>query len=262
MRYRMDLSYIGAPFQGWQSQTNNQGIQDYVEKALATILRHPTRLNGAARTDSGVHALHQVATFETDAKYDEKRWVNSLNALIPREIGIISIVPVEQDFNAISSVKAKAYQYKLWIGPSRNPFMEMVSWRLEQKPNLELMASESQRLVGTHDFSAFCAIGSSAKTKVRTIFELQLIQKTPTLVEIWVLGDGFLKQMVRTIVGTLVMIGRGKIAQGKLKGILEGRNRQAAGETAPAQGLCLVRLFYDSVPSLKNVIDDRSNLMF
>src|SRR5690606_25194283 len=126
----IDLRYIGTHFQGWQSQASGDSVQDCLEKALGVILRHPVRVTGAGRTDSGVHAEHQVATFHTAEPYHEHRWIKGLNALLPSSIGISQIKSVGEDFHPIISAKGKAYRYSFWCGPSRHPVIDPFVWRL------------------------------------------------------------------------------------------------------------------------------------
>jgi tRNA pseudouridine38-40 synthase len=244
--YRLDLRYIGTPFQGWQSQTNGSGIQDHVERALATILRHPTRVVGASRTDSGVHAEHQVATFRTPIAFDEIRWLKSLNGILPPEIGVTAVQPVVAAFHPIYSARGKAYRYRLWQGATRHPMLTPYVWTLHRDLDREAMRRAAASLVGTHDFTSFCALDSSAKTRVRQVLEISISDHGP-LVDIWVVGKGFLKQMIRIMVGTLVEIGMGKRAPEDMANIILAQNRDAAGITAPANGLTLIEIFYGDV---------------
>lgn len=244
--YRLDLRYIGSPFQGWQSQSNGSGIQDFVEKALATILRHPTRVVGASRTDSGVHAEHQVATFRTSVAFDELRWLKSLNGILPAEIGVTSVKPVSSEFHPIYSAKGKAYRYRLWQGATRHPMVTPYVWTLHRDLDRDAMRKAALYLVGTHDFTSFCALDSSAKTRVRQVLEISISDHGP-LVDIWVVGKGFLKQMIRIMVGTLVEIGMGKRPPEDMGQIVLAKNREDAGITAPANGLTLIEIFYGDV---------------
>jgi tRNA pseudouridine38-40 synthase len=245
-RYRLDLSYVGAAFNGWQSQADGSGVQDAVEKALATFLRHPVRIVGASRTDTGVHAEGQVACFESDAPYDERRWIRALHGLMPDGIGVRALGPVAMEFHPILASVGKAYRYRIWIGEGRLPQVAPFVWEGHQTLSLAAMRAGAAALVGRHDFSSFCASDSGAKTRVRTIFELELFEAGP-LLDVWVVGDGFLKQMVRSIVGTLVEVGRGALAPADVAQILAARDRNEAGATAPARGLSLVEVFYERV---------------
>ncbi len=254
MRYRIDISYVGTSFQGWQSQANGQGVQDYVEHALSIMLRDRIRAIGSARTDSGVHAENQVAVFETNAPFDQQRWLGSLNGILPKTIGIKSIQPAASDFHPVYAAKGKAYRYRLWLSAQRNPFVNEYCWQLGMDLDIILIKEALKFFVGRHDFSSFCAKNTSAKTRERTIFALELECRQDRLVDIWVLGDGFLKQMVRTMVGTLVDVGRGRLTPQDITSILEKKNRACAGETAPPQGLCLVNVFYNEIPQIGELI--------
>lgn len=250
--YRLDLRYDGRPFQGWQSQPDGSGVQDHLEKALRTFLRHDLRVTGASRTDSGVHAEHQVATFSTDVAFDARRWLRSLHGLLPEAVGVMGIQPVEAAFHPILSAKGKAYRYRLWLSESRHPFGAPYAWTVPATLDLALMGREAASFVGTHDYTSFCAVDSSAKTKVRTVTEVAVLGAGP-LVEVWVLGEGFLKQMVRSMVGTLVAVGAGRYPPGSVAPMLAALDRKAAGQTAPAAGLCLVEIFYDELRSARDL---------
>ena len=245
-KYRLDLQYIGTPFLGWQSQPQGGSVQDHLEKALATMLRHPVRVTGAARTDTGVHAEQQVATFRTEVPYAERAWIKSLNGLLPKEIGIAGVRPVAHDFHPVLAARGKAYRYRVWCGVARNPWAVAHSWQVVTALDIGAMQRAAKEFVGTHDYTSFCALDSSAKTRERTVLAVDIISQGP-LLEFWVIGHGFLKQMVRTMVGTLVDIGLGKFAADDLSGILAARDRRVAGRTAPAQGLALVQIFYEEI---------------
>ena len=248
-RYRIDLRYDGRPFQGWQSQPDGSGVQDHLEKALTTFLRHELRVTGASRTDSGVHAEHQVATFSTPVPFDERRWLRSLDGLLPPAVGVRRLAPVNAEFHPILAAKGKAYRYRIWSGMSRHPFGAPYVWALPPGLNVERLVDEARSFVGRHDFTSFCAADSSAKTRERTVFDVAVRADGP-LIEIWVVGEGFLKQMVRSMVGTLVDIAEGREAEGAIPKILAAKDRRAGGQTAPAAGLCLVEIFYEGIKSV------------
>jgi len=242
--YRLTLGYVGGPFEGWQSQPGGTGVQDHLEKALRTMLRHDVRVAGASRTDSGVHAERQVASFRTAVPFDERKWLKSLQGLLPPEIGILEVGVAPADFHPAFSAAGKAYRYRLWLGVARNPFVLPYVWSLYQGLDAEVLAVEAQAFVGTHDYTSFCAADSGAKTRTRTVTEVAVHQSGP-LVDVWVTGQGFLKQMVRTMVGTLVDIAQGRRPRGQVAEILACRDRTRAGQTAPALGLALVEVFYE-----------------
>jgi len=248
-KYRLDLQYIGTPFLGWQTQPQGGSIQDHLEAALTTMLRHKVRITGAGRTDTGVHAEHQVATFTTPVPCDARAWTKSLHGLLPREIGVTSLRPVDSSFHPILAAQGKAYRYRVWTGITRNPWVDPYAWQVVPSLDLEAMQAAAQSLVGTYDFTSFCAVDSSAKTRERTVLRVHIARSGP-LLEFWVIGRGFLKQMVRTMVGTLVDIGLGKYQSHAIDAMLEARDRRVAGRTAPAQGLTLVRVFYEDDPLL------------
>lgn len=252
-RYRLDLAYFGDAFNGWQSQKDGSAVQDAVERSLQVFLRHPVRVIGASRTDAGVHAEQQVAIFDSDMPFDHHRWLRSLHALMPKSIGVVALRAVAPDFNPLGDNTGKLYRYRLWRGEERLPFLSPYVWDSLPPLQIEAMRRAAAMLVGTHDFTSYCAVDAGAKTRVRTIVELELRERGP-LVDIWVLGHGFLKQMVRTIVGTLVEVGRGAISLEEFAAILPAKNRDAAGPTAPAQGLSLVRVFFQPLPSIAEMV--------
>lgn len=243
MRFRMDMAYDGRPFSGFQSQKDGSGIQDHLERALATFLRHPARVTGASRTDAGVHAEHQVATFESDAKYDEERWLASLRGLLPAELCVRSVRPCADDFHPILSSTGKIYRYRFLTNVAGDPFLGPFSWHLRREPDWSLFRAEMTSFVGRHDFSSFCASDSSAKTFERTITDVRL-DVNGSVAEWWVTGEGFLKQMVRAMAGTLVEVAMGRHPAGSVASMLAARDRRLAGLTAPARGLTLTRVLY------------------
>jgi tRNA pseudouridine38-40 synthase len=242
--YRMDLAYIGTAFQGWQSQPGGNTVQDALEKALRTALRHELRILGASRTDTGVHAEQQVATFRSAEPIDCELILRSLQALVPPTIGVLNLRPWAHDFHPILSAKSKVYRYRIWLGTPQNPFTRPFVWSMHHALDLAALNEASRHLFGTHDFRSFCASDASVATYNRTIFEAFWIQRGP-LLEFYILGDGFLKQMVRSLVGTLVKVGLGKQKPDDIKRILSTHDRREAGQTAPAHGLSLLRIFYD-----------------
>jgi len=241
--YRLDLTYIGERYHGFQSQPSGMGIQDHIERALATFCRHPVRITSASRTDTGVHAEHQVVTFRSAAGLDTYRIVKALNALLSPDVRVINARVANDSFHPIFNSTGKVYRYRIWKSAGESPFMSPYAWRMTSPLDLPAMTSAARQMVGTHDFTSLCAIDSSAKSKVRRVREVFLSDRG-TVLEIWVLGDGFLKQMVRNMVGVLVAVGRGKLSEHDVRGILDAKDRKLAPATAPANGLCLVKIFY------------------
>jgi tRNA pseudouridine38-40 synthase len=252
LSYRMDLAYIGTNFTGFQSQINNNAIQDHIEKALSRILEHPLRIRGASRTDSGVHAQHQVAVFRTDKPY-RHTWISGINAHLPNDIRVYRLEAIDPEFHPIRDAVAKAYRYRMWEGKCFDPFCQAFVWPVHKDIDWELFRAEAEDLVGRHDFAGFRNVGSRSSTTVRTIFAVGVYQYGP-LVDFWIQGDGFLKQMVRIITGTLVAVGRGKLPRGSIREIIRNGTRTKAGKTAPAQGLSLVEIFYGDIPPISRLV--------
>ena len=246
--YRVDLSYIGEKYYGFQSQPNGNTIQDKLEAALATFCRHPVRVTSASRTDTGVHAEHQVVTFKGAAGLNEFRIAKALNSLLDQDIRVTNIVVCSDSFHPTFNSTGKAYRYRIWKVAGESPFVTPYAWRMYHDVDISVMKEAARQLIGTHDFTSLCAADSSAKSKIRRVREIEIIDRGP-LLEIWVLGDGFLKQMVRNMVGLMIAVGRGKLKKGEIAGIMAGKDRRLAPATAPACGLCLVKVFYgDDLP--------------
>ncbi len=242
--YRIDLKYNGQSFQGWQSQIDGSGVQDHLQKALSICLRHDVKVIGASRTDTGVHALHQVALFRSSVTFDARKWIKSLNGLLPQSIGIEDIQVADQHFHPIASSSEKIYRYLVSSSIKRNPFLTEFSWEIHQSFDRERLKRELSALVGTHDFSSFCAADSGAKTRTRTLHEICVFEHGD-LIEIWFRGEGFLKQMIRIVVGTALHLVMGKLDHKSMSEVLAAKDRTKAGITAPGQGLTLMRISYN-----------------
>ena len=256
--YRLDLTYIGERYHGFQSQPSGMGIQDHLEQALATFCRHPVRVTTASRTDTGVHAEHQVVTFRSGAGLDNYRIVKALNALLSPDVRVINARVAPDTFHPIFNSTGKVYRYRIWKSAGESPFMSPYAWRLTSPLDVPAMTSAARHMIGTHDFTSFCAMDSSAKSKIRRVREIVLSDRG-TMLEVWVLGDGFLKQMVRNIVGLLVAVGRGKLSEQSVRGILDAKDRKLAPATAPANGLCLVKVFYGDDLTVSSLLEQARN---
>ncbi len=256
--YRLDVSYLGTRYQGFQSQPSGMGIQDYLERALATFCRHPVRITAASRTDAGVHAEGQVVTFKSSAGLNLARIVRSLNALLPADIRIKNATTTDERFHPIINATCKAYRYSIWRVTGESPIVTPYCWIQTIPLDVKAMQKASRVFIGTHDFTSFCAVDSSARSKIRTVREILILDKCAML-EVWVLGDGFLKQMVRNMVGALVAIGKGKISTDDLRQILAAKNRELAPATAPANGLSLAKVFYGDETTTESLVQDAKN---
>lgn len=256
-KYRAEVAYIGSAYKGFQFQKNGDSIQAQLERALSILFRHPVTVRGASRTDSGVHAEKQVISFSTPTSFIGSDWRYNLNAILPRDICIREISMISDDFDPINDSIGKIYRYRILRGLCTLPHLRDMVWSVNREMDLKNIQSEAVHFLGTHDFTSFCSIDSDARTKVREIFEIKVDVREP-LVDVWICGRGFLKQMVRIIVGTLVDVANKKIPVGSIPRILDAKQRDLAGQTAPPQGLTLVEVLYDEIPNLENVIKEAS----
>lgn len=247
-KYKLSLAYLGTNHDGWQSQVSGKGIQDLLTAALKTILRHDVQIVGAGRTDAGVHAEEQIAVFSTAVSFHAHRWVRGLNAMLPRDIRVSAVCEVNADFHPIRASRGKIYRYRIWDHEVLSPFVMGLVWHLPRatgaKLDADLIMREAQAFVGSHDFSSFCASDSGAKTRERTIHEI-FVCRHGHRIDIWIHGGGFLKQMVRNMVGTLVEIAQKRRPEGDIMRIIGLRDRREAGRTAPAEGLTLVQVLFE-----------------
>ena len=237
------ISYDGTRYAGWQFQTNALSVQETIEAALKKIIGGSVKLKGAGRTDSGVHARYQVANFHTDSKLPLEKIKNALNSRLPKDILINSAEEVRRTFDSQRCARSKYYRYAVTTSYFVDPFIRHFVARFSYPLNINAMRRAAVQLVGRHDFKAFQASGSKEKDTIRTIEKIR-IEKKGDLVYINVWADGFLYNMVRTISGTLLEIGRGKLPESVISDILKKKARSMAGPTAPAKGLCLMKVEY------------------
>jgi tRNA pseudouridine38-40 synthase len=252
-RYRLIIAYRGTHYHGWQQQvavpsykgeTPPEGhgiptIQETVQRAFGAVVHHPVIICGSSRTDSGVHAKAQLAHFDTDqVQIPIEGMRQAVNSRLPGDILIRSIEPVPDTFNAITSTTRKRYQYFIWNAPDRSVFFNELAWHRWKHLNLWLMRDAASVLVGEHDFASFARPGHGRDSTIRTIFACDVSWRGPRVI-ISVEGSGFLWQMVRIIVGTLVEVGIARSTPDDVKAMLEAKDRTAAGPTAPPHGLYL-----------------------
>ncbi len=243
---RLTIEYDGTRFSGWQSQANSKNlktIQEEIEKAGKKLFGKKINLIGAGRTDSGVHAQAQVANFRIKSHLPLINIKRGLNHRLPKDIAIISAEVVKLSFNSRFNAKGKIYRYRIMNRDTRSPILQRFSAFSSYDFDINAMKKASKYFVGKKDFKSFQASSKKKVSSVRTIKTLQIIKNSP-LIEIYVEGDGFLYNMVRNIVGTLIDVGRGKIRPDKVKEILSKKHRPLAGQTAPAKGLCLLKVMY------------------
>jgi tRNA pseudouridine38-40 synthase len=245
---KLTLAYDGTAYSGWQTQPGRLTVQGALEAVLAKITGSAVRVVGASRTDAGVHALGQVASFSIESRLSAEVFGRALNAELPHDVAVREAVEVHEGFHSIRDAVRKRYRYAICDGPVRDVFRLRYAWQLYERLDGEAMHAAAQALVGTHDFASFQTSGSPREDTVRTIHEL-VVQRgragDPDLVTVEVEGNGFLYNMVRTIVGTLVEVGRGVRPETWPAEVLAARDRRAAGRTAPPQGLFLLRVEYD-----------------
>ena len=244
MNVRLTLEYDGAGYRGWQVQPRGPTVQGVLEEALAVLLRQPVRVRGSGRTDAGVHALGQVASFVCPDRRDLARLRQGLNALTPPDLTVKAAEPAPPSFDPRRDATRRVYEYRLWDRPWRSVFHDRYAWRVPRPLRIDAMRGALAALEGEHDFSCFRAAGCAAATPVRRVFRNELHRWE----DHWVYrieATGYLRHMVRNIVGTLVETGLGERDPDGLPGLMESRDRRLAGPTAPARGLFLVEVGYE-----------------
>jgi tRNA pseudouridine38-40 synthase len=241
---KIEIEYDGTNYCGWQVQNGSwPSIQETIEKALQKILHEKIKLIGSGRTDAGVHAKAQIANFPLKSQIPLTRLQEGLNALLPEDIAITRISVAKPDFHSRFSVKSKIYRYTILNRLHRSAILRDYAYFCRYPLDLKLMRREALALVGRHNFGAFCASPGRGKNP-RKIIKSITITKHNSLINIEIEADGYLYNMVRNIVGTLIDVGRGRLAAGSVKKILLSRNRTSAGPTVPAKGLCLLKVKY------------------
>jgi len=247
---RLVISYDGTDFHGWQCQPDAPTVEESVELAIERILGEKVHVNGSGRTDAGVHALGQVANFKTACKIPCENLLKALNNTLQSTVRIMDVSETPLRFHARKDARSKTYRYRILQAPVASPFINRFAWHYPFTLDISRMGKAAKLFEGEHDFTSFAAADASVaqspeRTLVRTIFSSRMLRRPRTCMLIYeVTGSGFLHHMVRNIVGTLVEIGRGKLIPGDVTRILLARDRTLAGPTAPAQGLCLVRVDY------------------
>lgn len=240
MRYKLTIAYDGTPYQGFQSQNNGLGIQQVLEETMSQIAKEPIQVVASGRTDKGVHALGQVCHFDTQNPMTETAWLRALNTYLPKDITALDISIVDESFHARFSVVKKCYVYVL--AKDYNIFRRNYEAYIKYPLNVEWMKQAIQRLEGTHDFKGF-GVFVEHKPTVRTMFQATL-EETDTHYVFTFIADGFLKYMVRSMVGTITDIGRGKRPLSVMDDILEHQDRSKVGKTASPEGLYLKQVWY------------------
>ena len=244
MRVRLVVAYDGTDYCGWQVQPNGITVQEELNRALSDLFGRQTETIGASRTDSGVHALGNVAVFDTDSRMPAEKIAYALNERLPKDIVVQSSKQVADDFHPRFAKTRKVYEYRILNRTFPDPLLSRYSYFFHRKLDAELMDREASCLVGEHDFTSFASVKSQTNSFVRTIYALNVSRSDDGMITIHVEGNGFLYNMVRIIAGSLIMVGSGQRQEGFIAGALAARDREAAGPTAPPQGLILVRIDY------------------
>ena len=247
---RLTISYDGTNYLGWQRQKTGPTVQGVLEETLARFLGHRVKLRAAGRTDAGVHALGQVANFLTTNNMPLSDIHRALNALLPKDIAILKVEEVPIKFNAQYDAKYKTYFYQIYNHSIRSPIWRLYSWWVPQKLDLESMKASLPLFIGEKDFVSFRKSGSDIRTTIRTVYEAKLkrVVGIAHMICIEITARGFLRYMVRNIVGALVEVGLGRLTPDELRQILEYKDRRLAPPPAPPQGLFLKKVIYERRP--------------
>ncbi|MEK6727727.1 MAG: tRNA pseudouridine(38-40) synthase TruA [Candidatus Omnitrophota bacterium] len=249
---RLEIEYDGTRYNGWQVQRRNKNdnsklrlrtIQETLENTLRKILQEKIRIIVSGRTDAGVHAKAQVANFKTKSTIALWKLQKALNALLPKDISISKAEDASFNFNSRFDAKSKIYRYTILNSPHPSALLRRYTYHCPHQLNIRLMQKEAKTILGRHDFKSFQASEKRERSSIRTIKKLSIVREQD-LIYIYFIGNGFLYNMVRNIVGTLFEIGRGRLARGSLKKILAAKDRKLAGPLVAARGLCLIKVEY------------------
>ncbi len=242
-RILITIEYDGTAYSGWQRQPNQKTVQGEIEEAIFRSIGERVEIFGSGRTDAGVHAFHQTAHFDLKAPVPISKLAEVLNNALPYDIAIKNAVEVESDFHARFSIKKKQYQYKIYNSPTKDVFLANRMGWIKKTLDIEKMQEVGKMLVGTHDFHGFCSANTSVEDFVRTIYDIT-VEKNEDFIYVTITGSGFLYNMVRIIVGTLVDYSLGKLTKDDIEKALNQGLRSHSGQTMPAHGLYLKDTFY------------------
>ncbi len=243
MNLKLTIKYDGTEYHGWQRQPNGLTVQEVLEDTLEKVFKKKTVVTGCSRTDAGVHANMHVSNFKADTSIPISKIPLVLNQFLPCDIRAVECEQVEEDFNARYRTVEKTYRYRILNCEHNDPFLSRFVWHYPIKLDVDKMREAAGYMVGEKDFTAFMASGSSAKTTVRNLKRVE-VEKDGNLITVSATANGFLYNMVRIIVGTLVYVGNGKLTAHEVKTILEEKDRRLGGVTAPPQGLMLTEVVY------------------
>lgn len=243
MRILLNIAYIGTNYSGWQTQNNKKTVEQTIEQAFFEKLGDNIKLYASGRTDAGVHAFNQCAHFDTKLNIKPEKFATILNKVLPNDIRIMKSSLVSDNFHARFDVKKKTYLYKIYFSQEENPFKLDRALHINRFLNVDNMIDASKAFIGTHDFTAFCKTTSNQKDCIRTIYNLE-VKKIDNKIHIEITGNGFLHNMVRIIVGTLIDSGCNKLTKKDILDILKNKDRTKASKTVPAYALYLKDVEY------------------
>lgn len=243
MKYRITLAYDGAEYFGWQIQAGQPTIQSVLNSALERLEGAAVVTHGAGRTDAGVHAEGQVASFRLSREWGGRDLRRAINGNLPPDIRVIDAAPADDEFHARFDAKSKTYRYQIYLAEVMSPFLVRYAWHYPYPLDIERMAEESEALIGTRDFTALTVSDCDVKTFTRTITEVR-VERDGDLLKLFFTGDGFLRYQVRTMVSALVESNRGRLKAGSVSELIESKDRALAGAPAPARGLTLMKVGY------------------
>lgn len=248
MRYVLKIAYDGTNYAGWQRQKNAASVQEVLENAIKTALNKDVRVTASGRTDAGVHAAGQTCHFDLESSVPPEKMPDCLNRFLPNDVRVLEGFAAQDGFDANRSAKRKTYRYSLYVAKRDMPLKERYAVRIESAPNIEILQKTAKLFEGEHDFKAFCASGSSVKTTVRTVYEVR-VEETQTYggrnIDVYVTGNGFLYNMVRTLVGELLDLAEGRKEEESLLLAFETGKRELLAKTMPAKGLTLLQVEYE-----------------
>ena len=245
-RILLTLRYDGTAYHGWQVQPNGVTVQETLQNAIQAVTGVRAGVTGCSRTDAGVHADRFCCAFDTESALRGDKLCSALNYHLPRDVSVYEAVEVKEEFHPRYHAAGKRYVYRIWNGPQRHPIYDKYAIWVKKPLDVERLNEMVQDYVGTHDFAAFCGAGSDVQGSTERTIHTCSVTRQGELVLFTVEGDGFLYNMVRIMVGTLLEMAAGRMPAESIPVILDSKDRTKAGPTAPAQGLCLERVFYDS----------------
>ncbi|MFX0548436.1 tRNA pseudouridine(38-40) synthase TruA [Hathewaya histolytica] len=240
---KLTIEYDGTNYSGWQKQNNSLSVQEVIEKSLEELLLHEVQVVGCSRTDTGVHAKEYILNFKSDTRIPPEKIKYALNTKLPRDIVVLNSEEVSEEFHSRYSSKGKTYLYTILNREFPTAIDRNYVYHHKNYLNINKMREASEHILGKHDFSAFKNKGSSVKTSIRTVTDLK-IEEDNNKIKIYVSADGFLYNMVRIIVGTLILVGESRIEAEDVKDIIDSKDRNKAGKTVPPQGLVLLKTWY------------------